>query len=80
MISLEVTSKFHDQRDILPMPASERGAGAMRYVAVGEKNSSPIEVYYEDHGSRQPMLLVHGYPLNGHSWEKQVPVLLEAGH
>ncbi len=36
-------------------------------------------MYYEDHGSGQPVVLIHGYPLDGHSWEKQVPVLLEAG-
>jgi non-heme chloroperoxidase len=52
----------------------------MPYVTVGEENSGPIELYYEDHGSGQPVVLIHGYPLDGHSWEKQVPVLLEAGH
>jgi non-heme chloroperoxidase len=51
----------------------------MPYVTVGEENSSPIKLYYEDHGSGQPVVLIHGYPLDGHSWEKQVPVLLEAG-
>ena len=48
-------------------------------IIVGEENSAPIELYYEDHGSGQPVVLIHGYPLDGHSWEKQVPVLLEAG-
>ncbi|MBW8817478.1 alpha/beta fold hydrolase [Streptomyces sp. NPDC086033] len=52
----------------------------MPYIAVGEENSAPIELYYEDHGTGQPVVLIHGYPLDGHSWEKQVPVLLEAGH
>ncbi|MFI6434186.1 alpha/beta fold hydrolase [Streptomyces sp. NPDC050759] len=52
----------------------------MPYVAVGEENSAPIELYYEDHGTGQPVVLIHGYPLDGHSWEKQVPALLEAGH
>jgi non-heme chloroperoxidase len=50
----------------------------MPYVTVGEENSAPIELYYEDHGSGQPVVLIHGYPLDGHSWEKQVPVLLDA--
>ena len=51
----------------------------MPYVTVGKENSAPLELYYEDHGSGQPVVLIHGYPLDGHSWEKQVPVLLDAG-
>jgi non-heme chloroperoxidase len=51
----------------------------MPYISVGKENSASIELYYEDHGSGQPMVLIHGYPLDGHSWEKQVPVLLDAG-
>ena len=51
----------------------------MPYVTVGNENSAPIEIYYEDHGSGQPVVLIHSYPLDGHSWEKQVPVLLDAG-
>ena len=53
----------------------------MPYVTVGKENSGDIELYYEDHGSGQPVVLIHGYPLSGASWEKQVPVLLlEAGY
>ncbi|MEY2606543.1 MAG: non-heme chloroperoxidase [Verrucomicrobiota bacterium] len=52
----------------------------MSYVTVGKENSSNIDLYYEDHGSGRPVLLIHGYPLSGASWEKQVPVLLNAGH
>jgi non-heme chloroperoxidase len=52
----------------------------MPYVTVGKENSSNIDLYYEDHGSGRPVVLIHGYPLNGASWEKQVPVLLDAGH
>jgi non-heme chloroperoxidase len=51
----------------------------MPYVTVGKENSAPIEVYYEDHGSGTPVVLIHGYPLSGRAWEKQVPVLLEDG-
>jgi non-heme chloroperoxidase len=51
----------------------------MPYVTVGHENSAPIDLYYEDHGSGQPVVLIHVYPLDGHSWEKQVPVLLGAG-
>src|SRR5246127_3507349 len=52
----------------------------MPHVTVGKENSGDIELYYEDHGSGQPVVLIHGYPLSGASWEKQVPVLLEAGY
>ena len=52
----------------------------MPYVTVGKENSGDIELYYEDHGSGQPVVLIHGYPLSGASWEKQVPVLLGAGY
>jgi non-heme chloroperoxidase len=53
----------------------------MAYVTVGKENSSSnIDLYYEDHGSGRPVVLIHGYPLSGASWEKQVPVLLNAGH
>jgi non-heme chloroperoxidase len=52
----------------------------MPYVKVGKENSADIELYYEDHGSGQPVVLIHGYPLSGASWEKQLPVLLEAGY
>jgi len=52
----------------------------MPYITVGKENSGTIDIYYEDHGSGTPVVLIHGYPLSGASWEKQVPVLLDAGH
>jgi non-heme chloroperoxidase len=52
----------------------------MPYVTVGRENSAGIRIYYEDHGSGSPVVLVHGYALNGHSWEKQEAALLAAGH
>lgn len=54
----------------------ERGS----YIPVGRENSTPIELYYEDHGSGDPVVLIHGYPLSGASWEKQTAALLGAGH
>jgi len=51
----------------------------MAYITVGKENSSDIQLYYEDHGSGDPVVLIHGYPLSGASWEKQIPVLLQAG-
>ena len=52
----------------------------MPFVTVGRENSAAIRIYYEDHGSGPPVVLVHGYALNGHSWEKQEAALLAAGH
>jgi pimeloyl-ACP methyl ester carboxylesterase len=52
----------------------------MSYIDVGKENSTSIHLYYEDHGSGQPVILIHGYPLSSASWEKQVPALLGAGH
>jgi non-heme chloroperoxidase len=52
----------------------------MPYATVGKENSGDIQLYYEDHGSGEPVVLIHGYPLNGGSWEKQLPALLSAGH
>jgi pimeloyl-ACP methyl ester carboxylesterase len=52
----------------------------MPYVDVGKENSGSINIHYEDHGSGQPVVLIHGYPLSSASWEKQIPVLLGAGY
>lgn len=52
----------------------------MSAIKVGQENSQPIELYYEDHGSGSPVVLIHGWPLNGDAWEKQTAALLAAGH
>src|ERR1700674_4202299 len=52
----------------------------MPYLNVAKENSTDIELYYEDHGSGDAVVLVHGYPLSGASWERQLPALLAAGH
>ncbi|MGJ3192103.1 alpha/beta fold hydrolase [Paenarthrobacter sp. FR1] len=52
----------------------------MAYITVGNENSTEIELYYEDHGSGQAVVLIHGYPLDGSSWEKQTAALLDAGY
>ena len=51
----------------------------MPVVTVGTENSGPINLYYEDYGSGEPVILIHGYPLSGRAWDKQVPPLLAAG-
>jgi non-heme chloroperoxidase len=51
----------------------------MSYISVGTENSSDVMLHYEDHGSGKPVVLIHGYPLSGASWERQVPALLNAG-
>jgi len=52
----------------------------MGTIAVGTENGAPVELYYEDHGTGQPVVLIHGYPLDGSSWEKQTVALLDAGY
>jgi non-heme chloroperoxidase len=51
----------------------------MPFITVDKENSGTIDLYYEDHGTGKPVVLIHGWPLSGASWEKQVPALLNAG-
>lgn len=52
----------------------------MSYLTVDKENSGTVDLYYEDHGSGRPVVLIHGWPLSSKSWEKQVPALLDAGY
>ncbi|WP_331728205.1 alpha/beta hydrolase [Streptomyces sp. NBC_01176] len=52
----------------------------MPFITVGQENSTDIELYYEDHGTGRPVVLIHGFPLDGHSWERQTAALLDAGY
>ena len=52
----------------------------MPFVTVGRENSAPVELYYEDHGSGSPVVLIHGFPLSGRAWERQERALIAAGH
>jgi pimeloyl-ACP methyl ester carboxylesterase len=52
----------------------------MPYITVDKENSGDIDLYYEDHGTGKPVVLIHGWPLSGASWEKQVSALLAAGY
>jgi len=51
----------------------------MNYITVDKENSGSVDLYYEDHGQGKPVVLIHGWPLSGASWEKQVPALIQAG-
>lgn len=52
----------------------------MAFVTVGQENGQPIDLYFEDQGQGRPVVLIHGWPLSGRSWEKQVPALIDAGY
>ena len=52
----------------------------MTMLKVGTEGQQPVELYYEDHGKGKPVVLIHGWPLSGRSWEAQVPALIEAGY
>lgn len=52
----------------------------MAKVSVGTENGAPIELYYQDRGAGPPVVLIHGWPLSGRAWEKQVPALIDAGY
>src|SRR6202011_5306698 len=74
---------YLSQRRRIPAQSSHavaKGRKLMPYIKVGQENSSSIDLYYEDYGSGRPVVFIHGYPLSGRAWDKQVPVLLEAGH
>ena len=59
---------------------TKKESSSMNFIKVGQENSTPIEIYYEDHGSGSPVVLIHGWPLNGDAWEKQTSALLATGH
>src|SRR5947199_3836196 len=58
----------------------ESRSTTMGTITVGKENSTSIDLYYEDHGAGTPVVLIHGWPLSGASWEKQTAALLKAGH
>src|ERR1035437_825261 len=70
-------NRLTDKHQALTSRQSRRVS--MPFTTVGTENSGNIDLYYEDHGSGDPVVLIHGYPLSGASWEKQLPVLVAAG-
>ncbi|WP_338403314.1 alpha/beta hydrolase [Arthrobacter bussei] len=65
------------ERPFSPLEERDRITG---FIKVGTENSTDLHLYYEDHGAGQPVVLIHGYPLDGGSWEKQTAALLNAGY
>ena len=61
---------------VLVKSRMKREGDAMSFARVGRENSTSIDLYYEDHGSGPPVVLIHGWPLNGDAWEKQTAALL----
>jgi non-heme chloroperoxidase len=51
----------------------------MAFLTFGKENNADIDLYYEDRGTGQPIVLIHGWPLSGASWERQSAMLLAAG-
>src|SRR5712675_1212713 len=73
-------SQTRDRSSHEPLAFHAAERAHMSTITVGQENTDDIDIYYEDHGTGQPVVLIHGYPLNGHSWEKQERVLLQAGY
>nr|EIF94053.1 alpha/beta hydrolase fold protein [Streptomyces tsukubensis NRRL18488] len=65
-----------------PFPYDRTSAGgiAMPYITISHATSAVVDLYYENQGTGQPAVLIHGYPLDGRSWDRQVPALLAAGY
>ena len=70
----------HPNRSRASVAETRTDPNPMSYIKVGQENLQPIELYYEDYGSGSPVVLIHGWPLNGDAWEKQTAALLAAGH
>src|SRR5207253_188911 len=77
--SLGATGPSDAQAAAIPHQTRNKGE-CMPRIAVGTENDASIEIHYEDHGSGRPVVLIHGYPLNGNSWERQERELLASGH
>jgi non-heme chloroperoxidase len=74
--SLQTT---HPEQDPSRQNCDQPKGKPMPFVTVGHENSGAIDLHYEDSGKGRPIILIHGYPLSGRAWEKQVPALLNAG-
>src|ERR1700759_5179417 len=69
-----------DVRDHGRASTNDHKGVRMPLVTVGRENSADITIHYRDHGLGRPIVLVHGYPLDGNSWERQERVLLANGY
>lgn len=84
LASLPLLTGFRSPAALLGAPPASSHLATrsttMGMITVGKENSTPIEIYYEDHGRGRPVVLSHGWPLSGAAWEKQLPALLSAGY
>jgi non-heme chloroperoxidase len=74
------TAEPNKMNAVLVKSRMKREGDAMSFARVGRENSTSIDLYYEDHGSGPPVVLIHGWPLNGDAWEKQTAALLATGY
>src|SRR2546421_9623246 len=74
------THTLSTSHHILPLVYGDPERDILSSITVGQENSGPIKLYYEDHGTGKPVVLIHGWPLSSASWEKQVLDLLKAGN
>ncbi|OKK22267.1 bromoperoxidase [Streptomyces sp. CB00455] len=52
----------------------------MPRINASTQKGSAVELHFEDRGDGPPVVLIHGWPLSGRSWEPQIGPLVEAGH
>jgi pimeloyl-ACP methyl ester carboxylesterase len=78
--SLEEEFNRFERQPPRSQPHSPPSGGVMNRITVGQENSTSIDLYYEDHGAGKPVVFIHGWPLSGAFWEKQVVALVAGGH
>ena len=76
----EYMLRLHPPRDSSQRYHAQERVNAISFVTVGQENSAPIQIHYEDHGTGRPVVLIHGFPLSGRAWERQERALLAAGY
>ena len=52
----------------------------MPYCTVANENGNDVNIYYEDFGTGEPVVLIHGWPLSHKMWEQQVAALIKGGY
>lgn len=52
----------------------------MSFIETTSTEKGNLQLYYEDYGEGQPVILIHGWPLSGQMWEYQVEEIVNAGY